>query len=646
MNHTSPQPPVDPRRGRDQQGPHALSEAATVDLPHREDADLPGDPDEVLGEQLDLYLEGLRTGQPSDGSNVNLDARLEPLKPVVDQLHRLAYYLTSDPAAEATGNKPETVDSKSPPAAGDTAPSTPADAGAVAAGPEPQIGKYQIVRRLGGGGQAAAYLAFDPDLRRQVVLKLYHAAHTTPDWEMILREGQALARVRSPNVAQCFSAERHEGVPYLVVEYVPGRNLAEMQRGQPRMALDRALELVRQVAEGLAEVHARGLLHRDLKPANIIVGHDGRPRLVDFGLAVPLAGEGLRGVSGTLAYMAPEQARGEVDRIDARSDIFGLGAVLYELLTGQPPYRAASQDELWRLARAGEVVPPQEHNPAVPMAVNDLCLRCLAPDPGRRFTSAGDLVHALERWQRRRRWTRRRHFALLGAVALALVVLLPLGLLSLFSRNDRPEAFVDSSSRDKGQKVENKDRIDSGKVPKPVQASPRTPDGQPPRHDFGLHVVLMNKPAQGSTKFRPFPTDNAGVYQLRDGDRIRIRIQADRSAYMGVWYVDASGRKKHVQLFPNKHEGARKEQTLAIPGAGEEDSYAIEAEVGEGVEYLYVLAATKPWKPLKALRGAGKDDVYTVVEGKDLETRVRGLKLVEEVKVAEVIVPFQVSPRK
>src|SRR5262249_1957895 len=141
---------------------------------------------------------------------------------------------------------------------------------------------------------------------------------------------------------------------------------------------------------------------RDIKPANILVGDDGIPRLVDFGLAAPLAGESLRGVSGTLSYMAPEQARGEVERIDPRSDLFGLGAVLYDLLTGRPPYRGETPEALWQAARAGDVVPPRTYSPALPAAVNDLCMRCLAKHPGQRFASATELAQVLRRWQRLR----------------------------------------------------------------------------------------------------------------------------------------------------------------------------------------------------------------------------------------------------
>src|SRR5262249_39051341 len=143
-----------------------------------------------------------------------------------------------------------------------------------------RIGKYEVVRTLGQGGQGSALLAFDPDLRRHVVLKCYHLARSEQDQERILKEGQALARVQTPYAARCYSGERAEGVPFLVVEYIAGKSLAALQRARP-CALDAAIRLVLQLSQGLSAVHACGLLHRDIKPANIVVGDDGSPRLVD-----------------------------------------------------------------------------------------------------------------------------------------------------------------------------------------------------------------------------------------------------------------------------------------------------------------------------------------------------------------------------
>jgi tRNA A-37 threonylcarbamoyl transferase component Bud32 len=268
-----------------------------------------------------------------------------------------------------------------------------------------RIGKFEVVRPLKQGGQASALLAFDPDLKRHVVLKLYRDARTPEAQETVLREGQALARVHSPYVAQCFGVERYEGVPYLVVEYIPGLDLAEQQRSRP-LAIVSALEIAGHLAEGLAAVHACGLLHRDIKPANVIIGDDGQPRLVDFGVAATLASDSLRGISGTSPYMAPEQARGLVERIDQRTDLFGLGALLYELLTGRPPYRGATDDEVLAAARVGEVTPPKELNRQVLEPLNELCMRCLARDPDNRFPSATALREAIRSCQRRQTWSK------------------------------------------------------------------------------------------------------------------------------------------------------------------------------------------------------------------------------------------------
>jgi hypothetical protein len=291
-----------------------------------------------------------------------------------------------------------------------------------------QVGKYRIVTVLGTGGQAVTFKAWDPDLQRHVVLKLYYAAQSSTQQEAVLKEGQALARVRSPYVARCLDVAHFEDIPYLVLEYVPGRTLAELHKARP-LPLPQMLELLAQAAEGLAAVHACGLLHRDIKPANILVGDDGLPRLIDFGLAKPLGDPALLQASGTMAYMPPEQARGELERIDPRTDLFGLGAVFYALLTGSPPYQAETDAELWRRVRAGQVILVRQRNPKVPAAVATVCMRCLAPDPDQRFASAAELARALRRLKHR---PRVRWLVGAGAFLLALVTIAGTFLLRAF----------------------------------------------------------------------------------------------------------------------------------------------------------------------------------------------------------------------
>jgi serine/threonine protein kinase len=280
-----------------------------------------------------------------------------------------------------------------------------------------RIGKYQIVRPLGSGGQASALLAFDPDLRRHVVLKRYHATAAPGGEEAALREGQALVRVHSPYVARCLGVERVGRAVYLVMEYIAGDDLARYQ-GRSPLGPTAAAELIERLAEGLAAVHACGLLHRDIKPSNILIGDDGVPRLVDFGLAVPLASTALSGISGTLPYMSPEQARGEPERIDPRTDIFGLGAVLYELLTGRPPYQGKDREEVWQQAEQCRYEPPRRIRAAVPVGLERICLKAMAAAPENRYASASELQRAM---RRDLRWRRARPVAVIGVAVLLLL---------------------------------------------------------------------------------------------------------------------------------------------------------------------------------------------------------------------------------
>jgi serine/threonine protein kinase len=190
--------------------------------------------------------------------------------------------------------------------------------------PSPSPEGFELLRPLGEGGQATTYLARDRALQRLVVLKRYHGIASPGRREAVLNEGRALARVRSPYVATCLGVETRGHEIDLIEEYVPGRPLTELT-AEERANLRRSSRLIEQVAGGLAEVHACGLLHRDIKPQNIILGDDGLPRLVDFGLAIPVASEALHEVSGSPPYMAPEQARGQGERVDSRTDVYGLG---------------------------------------------------------------------------------------------------------------------------------------------------------------------------------------------------------------------------------------------------------------------------------------------------------------------------------
>jgi hypothetical protein len=274
------------------------------------------------------------------------------------------------------------------------------------------IGKYGVVRRFDvSSGQAAAYLALDPDLERHVVLKRYHGDPGETE------EGRALAKVASPFVARCYGIERIDGEVYLVVEYIPGRNLAEVRRDGP-MDPARVVRIMADLAEGVAAVHARGLIHRDIKPANVILHDDGRPRLVDFGLAAHLGSPRLHEIAGSPPYMAPEQARGHGDRIDHRVDIFALGGVLYALLTGHPPYEGPDLGSTLALAEKGEFPPPHQFAPKVPATIEAVCLKAMAAAPENRHASAAEFARDL-----RRAWLLVRLRRLLPAAAAAVLLI-------------------------------------------------------------------------------------------------------------------------------------------------------------------------------------------------------------------------------
>ena len=211
------------------------------------------------------------------------------------------------------------------------------------------IGRYLVVETLGSGSQGQVYRVIHPGLGQVMVLKLGRRPVSGDERVSLVKEGRLLKDLEHINLVKVYDLDFHNEQPFLVMEYVHGRNFEDYARDEP-VTPRRAAELVAKLAEALALVHRRDVIHRDIKPRNILIDEAGEPRLIDFGLARlrhawsdrpdPTWG-------GTLAYMAPEQARLEHDRIGPRSDVFGLGAVLYYLLTGQPPFVGENQDEVW-----------------------------------------------------------------------------------------------------------------------------------------------------------------------------------------------------------------------------------------------------------------------------------------------------------
>jgi len=287
-----------------------------------------------------------------------------------------------------------------------------------------QIGKYQVLKRLGGGGQATAYLAYDPDLSKNVVLKLSHQEVLPGEEDELRSEGRVLAELSHPHLVRVLHYDLFEGRPYLVMEHVAGQNLAQWT-ATVRPPPEEAALLVAEIAQSLAAAHRRGVIHRDLKPANILIDENGQPRVIDFGLAWHRHGwnesdEKESVTAGTVAFMAPEQARGELERIGRQSDIFGLGGILYFLLTGQAPFMEKGERDFQRVLRRAKTCDydlTRLQNSGAPPRLIVICRQALAAEPKDRPATADDFAAQLLAFARAGQMARRTLLIAGGAIA-------------------------------------------------------------------------------------------------------------------------------------------------------------------------------------------------------------------------------------
>jgi serine/threonine protein kinase len=267
----------------------------------------------------------------------------------------------------------------------------------------PRIPGYQILGVAGRGATGVVYRAQHIVLKRLVALKMLQAAgHADEtDRQRLLIEARAVARLQHPGIVEIHEIGEANGQPYLAMEFVGGGSLSQRQGGRP-IAASQAAELVQTLALAVQAAHDHGVLHRDLKPANVLFTPDGQSKIADFGLA-KLADEeaGLtrtQAVLGTPSYMSPEQASGQTRQVGPPTDVYGLGAILYELLTGYPPFRGANDVDTLRQVCGREPVPPRDIRP-VPRALEAICLKCLRKAPRQRYVSARALADDLGRFQ-------------------------------------------------------------------------------------------------------------------------------------------------------------------------------------------------------------------------------------------------------
>ncbi|MFI5455306.1 MAG: protein kinase [Isosphaerales bacterium] len=386
------------------------------------------------------------------------------------------------------------------------------------------IGKYKVVGWLDGGGEADVYRVVHITLGNDLVLKLSRRPVGADNQSGLVAEGRLLVDLQHPNLVRIYDLDFHDDRPFLVMEYVHGRNLEDYARDEP-VAPRRAAALVAKLADVMAVAHRHGITHCDIKPKNILIDQLGEPRVIDFGMARLRHAWSDRAPSswgGTYAYMAPEQARLEIDRIGPRSDIFALGGVLYFLLTGEAPFVGQTGDEVWDRARRCDFEAGALRLAKAPRRLERICLKAMAADPADRYSSAELLQKALKRYIAKPRV----QAALAGVIGLAL---LASALYALAKRTETQPALPGASS--------------------PVAARPLASSIPAPPVPIKGRINLLVVNSKDGTR-RRLRLQDPGAVPVRAKDQVRIEARLDRPAYLYLFWISSNG--KVAPLYPWK----------------------------------------------------------------------------------------------
>jgi serine/threonine protein kinase len=344
-----------------------------------------------VNEALAEYLAAVDAGQPPDRAeflarHAEMAAELETFFADRDRFQQLARPLGSD--------------------APTVAPSEPSGVSRRVAAPGDRVryfGDYELLEEIARGGMGVVFRARQVSLDRVVALKMILAGQlaSAADVQRFHTEAKAAANLKHPGIVAIHEIGEHEGQHFFSMDYVAGKSLAALIRENPLPAA-RAARYVQQVAEAIQHAHQHGTLHRDVKPSNVLIDAADQPHVTDFGLAKRLGGDAGLTMTGQLlgtpSYMSPEQAAGRPEQVGPSSDIYSLGAMLYELLTGRPPFRAESVLDTVMQVVNTEPVPPRLLNPKVPRELDTICLKCLEKDVVKRYASAQDLADDLGRY--------------------------------------------------------------------------------------------------------------------------------------------------------------------------------------------------------------------------------------------------------
>ncbi len=347
--------------------------------------------DQRVNEAIAVYLQAVEAGDPPDraaflAQYADIATELEAFLADRERFRQLAQPLAGEAPTAAPG-EPSGV-SRQVPASGATV---------------RYFGDYELLAEIARGGMGVVYKARQVSLDRVVALKMILAGQlaSSADVQRFHAEAKAAANLQHPNIVAIHEVGEHHGQHFFSMDYIAGRSLAEVVRQNPLPAA-RAARHVQQIAEAIEHAHQQGTLHRDLKPSNVLIDEADRPHVTDFGLAKRLRGDAgltMTGqVLGTPSYMPPEQAAGRPEQVGPTSDVYALGAILYELVTGRPPFRAESVFDTIMQVIHTEPVPPRLLNPKVPRELDTICLKCLEKDAPKRYASAQELADDLGRF--------------------------------------------------------------------------------------------------------------------------------------------------------------------------------------------------------------------------------------------------------
>jgi serine/threonine-protein kinase len=463
----------------------------------------------------------------------------------------------------------------------------------------PHLPGYDVQAVLGHGGMGIVYKAWHQRLHRVVALKMMLAGnYARPhERERFVREAEAVASLRHDNIVQVHDAGDLDGRAYFTMEYVEGGSLAQKLAGIPQPAHE-AASLVATLAEAIQAAHQGGIVHRDLKPANILLTADGTPKIADFGLARQVDGgpaltrSGCR--VGTPSYMAPEQAMGKSGAIGPATDIYALGALLYETLTGRPPFRGETATETERQVISQDPVAPSRLNRRVPRDLETICLKCLRKDPRRRYATAAALAEDLQRFQRHEpilarpaglperlaKWVRRHPtLSAMLAVTLLLAVALVVGGLLLVVQRAHQRDAVGADLREAAALQSQARWEEAGAVLKRAEA--RLDQGGPDdlreqlgraRHDLELVIEL----------------DRIRLNRMTSGNHTLYKTKADRA------YTKAFGKSGLANEHDPPELVAKRvhESAVHVALAAALDDWAVCATDKQRRDWLLAVART------------------------------------------------------